>query len=172
MAETGTARAETLGPDGGQQTWKPGPGGAEDAKESAHDLFPSGMLRPGKGAGARGGGPRGMGEEAGRPDAGARHATQPVPGTAAGGTGDHGLGVDNGATRDAGRQQRHEAGRGPGQLRVKRRDAKVRYDTWHGLGGLPQARISLRLVLGIIICNSDNKLLEMVPNTRYFITLY
>ena len=43
MAETGIARAETLGPDGGQRTWKPGPGGAEgptDAKESAHDLFP------------------------------------------------------------------------------------------------------------------------------------
>ena len=30
----------------------------------------------------------------------------------------------------------------------------------------------LRLVLGIIICNSDNKLLEMVPNTRHFIILY
>ena len=109
-AETGIARAETLGPDGGQRTWKPGPGGAEgptDAKESAHNLFPSGMLKPGKGAGARGGGPRGMGEEVGRPGEGARHATQPAPGTAAGGR------VDNGATRDAGRQQRHEAGRGP-----------------------------------------------------------
>ena len=87
MAETGIARAETLGPDGGQRTWKPGPGGAEgptDAKESAHDLFPSGMLKPGKGAGARRGGPRGMGEEVGRPGAEARHATQPAPGTAAG----------------------------------------------------------------------------------------
>ena len=44
LAETGIARAETLGPDGGQRTWKPGPGGAEgptDAKESAHNLFPS-----------------------------------------------------------------------------------------------------------------------------------
>ncbi len=30
----------------------------------------------------------------------------------------------------------------------------------------------LRSVLGIIICNSDNKLLEMVPNTRHFIILY
>jgi len=87
LAETGIARAETLGPDGGQRTWKPGPGVAEgptDAKESAHDLFPSGMLKPGKGAGARGGGPRGMGEEVGRPGAEARHATQPAPGTAAG----------------------------------------------------------------------------------------
>ena len=78
-----------------------------DVKESAHNLFPSGMLKPGKGAGAREGGPRGMGEEVGRPGEGARHATQPAPGTAAGGR------VDNGATRDAGRQQRHEAGRGP-----------------------------------------------------------
>jgi hypothetical protein len=131
LAETGIARAETLGPDGGQQTGKPGPGGAEgptDAKESAHNLFPLGMLKQGKGAGARGGGPRDMGEEVGRPGAGARHATQPAPGTAAGG-------------RDAVRQQRHEAGRGAGQLRVNRRGAKVRYDTWHGLGGLPQARI-------------------------------
>jgi hypothetical protein len=88
LAETGIARAETLGPDGGQRTWKPGPGGAEgptDAKESAHNLFPSGMLKPGKGAGARGGGPRGMGEKVGRPGAGARHATQPARGTAAGG---------------------------------------------------------------------------------------
>jgi len=79
-AETGVARADTLGPDGGQRTWKPGPGGAAgptDAKESAHSLFPSGMLKPGKGAGARGGGPRGMGEEVGRPGAGARHENQP-----------------------------------------------------------------------------------------------
>jgi len=106
-AETGIARAETLGPDGCQRTWKPGPGGAEgptDAKESSHSLFPSGMLKPEKGAGSRGGGPRGMGEEVGRPDAGARHATQPAPGTAAGGraiTGEastmqqHGMLADN-----------------------------------------------------------------------------
>jgi hypothetical protein len=87
-AETGIARAETLGPDGGPRTWKPGPGGTEgptDAKEPAHNLFPLGMLTPGKGAGARGGGPRGMGEEVGRSGARARHATQPAPGTAAGG---------------------------------------------------------------------------------------
>jgi hypothetical protein len=53
-AETGIARAETLGPDGCQRTWKPGPGVAEgptDAKESSHSLFPSGMLKPEKGAG-------------------------------------------------------------------------------------------------------------------------
>ena len=43
------------------------------------------MLKPGRGAGARRGGPRGMREEVGRPGAGARHATQPAPGTAAGG---------------------------------------------------------------------------------------
>jgi hypothetical protein len=57
------------------------------------------MLKPGKGAGARGGGPRGMGEEVGSPGAGARHATQPAPGTAAGGgTGDHGRYVDHALT--------------------------------------------------------------------------
>ena len=85
-AETGIARAETLGPDVGQRTWKPGPGVAEgptDAQESAHSLFPSGIPNPGKRAGAHGVGPRGMGEEVGRPGAGARHATQPAPGTAA-----------------------------------------------------------------------------------------
>ena len=117
LAETGIARAETLGPDGGQRTWKPGPGGSEgptDAKESAHNLFPSGMLKPGKGAGARGGGPRGMGEEVGRPGAGPRHATQPAPGTAAGGraiTGaestmaQHGMLADNKDTRKDGRER-------------------------------------------------------------------
>ena len=73
-AETGNARAETLGPDGGQQTWKPGPGVAEegptDAKESPHILFPLSMPTPGEGAGAGGGGPRGMGAAVGRPGAG------------------------------------------------------------------------------------------------------
>ena len=87
-AETGNARAETLGPDGGQQTWKPGPGVAEegptDAKESPHILFPLSMPTPGEGAGAGGGGPRGMGAAVGRPGAGARHAARPAPGTAAG----------------------------------------------------------------------------------------
>ena len=34
-AETGIARAETLGPDGGQQTWKPGPGVAEGPTDGA-----------------------------------------------------------------------------------------------------------------------------------------
>ena len=75
-AETGNARAENLGPDGGQQTWKSGPGGAEgltDAKESPHILFPLSMPTTGEGAGA-GGGPRGMGSEVGRPGAGARRS--------------------------------------------------------------------------------------------------
>jgi hypothetical protein len=119
-AETGIARAETLGPDGGQRTWKPGPGGAEgptDAKESAHDLFRSGMLKPGKRAGARGGGPRGMGEEVCRPVAGARHATQLAPGTAAGGraitgaaptTTRHGMLADNTDTKLGGGQDNGE----------------------------------------------------------------
>jgi len=35
-----------------------------------------------------------------------------------------------------------------------------------------QIHTPLRSTLGIITCNSDNKLLEMIPNTRYFITLY
>ena len=119
-AETGIARAETLGPEGGQRTWKPGPGGAvgpTDAKESAHNLFPLGMRKPGKGAGARGGGPRGMGEEVDRPRAGARHATQPAPGTEAGGraiTGaastmaQHGMLADNKDTRLGGGQDNGE----------------------------------------------------------------
>ena len=54
-AETGNARAETLGPDVGQQTWKPGPGGAEgltDAKESTQNLFRMKMAGPGGRAGA------------------------------------------------------------------------------------------------------------------------
>jgi len=57
-AETGNARAETLGPDGGQQTWKPGPGGGAgltDAKESTQNLFRMKVAGPGGGAGAGGG---------------------------------------------------------------------------------------------------------------------
>ena len=87
-AVTGIARAETLGPDGGQRTWKPGPdaaAGPTGAQESAPILFPSGTMHSGKNGGARGGGPRGMGEEGGRPGAGTRHATQPPAGAAAGG---------------------------------------------------------------------------------------
>jgi hypothetical protein len=109
--ETGIARAETLGQDGCQRTWKPGPDGAEGptgAQESALSLFPSGTPNPGKTARARGGGPRDMGEEAGRPGAGTQHATQPPAGTAAGGRANtvgaytippHGASVDNNNTR-------------------------------------------------------------------------
>ncbi len=85
---TGIARAETLGPDGGQRTWKSGPDaatGPTGAQESAPILFPSGTMHSGKKGGTRGGGPRGMGEEGGRPGAGTRHATQPPAGAAAGG---------------------------------------------------------------------------------------
>ena len=88
LSETGIARAETLGPDGGQRIWKPGPdaaAGPTGAQESAPILFPSGTMHSGKNGGARGGGPRGMGEEGGRPGAGTRHATQPPAGAAAGG---------------------------------------------------------------------------------------
>ena len=87
-AVTGIARAETLGPDGGQRTWKPGPdaaAGPTGTQESAPILFPSGTMHSGKNGGTRGGGPRGMGEEGGRPGAGTRHATQPPAGSAAGG---------------------------------------------------------------------------------------
>jgi hypothetical protein len=50
-AETGIARAETIGPDGGQRTWKPGPDaavGPTGAQESAPSLFPSGTMYSGK----------------------------------------------------------------------------------------------------------------------------
>jgi len=137
-AETGNARAETLGPDGGQQTWKPGPGGAEgptDAKESPHILFPLSMPTPAEGWGGRGrASGHGRGGWQARRGGAARGAAG--SGNSGGGTGDQGRGVDNSAAWDAGRQQRHKAGREPGQRRVKRRGAKVRYDTWHGLGGL------------------------------------
>jgi len=86
-AETGIDRAETLGPGGGQRTWKPGPDavvGPTGAQESTPSLFPSASTYSGKSGGARAGGPRGMGEEGGRPVAGTRHATQPPAGAAAG----------------------------------------------------------------------------------------
>ena len=87
-AETGIARAETLGPDGGQRTWKPGPDaavGQTGAQESMPILFPSPARCSGNNSGGRGGGPRGMDEEGGRPGAGTRHATPPPAGAAAGG---------------------------------------------------------------------------------------
>ena len=87
-AETGIARAETLGPDGGQRTWKPGPDaavGQTGAQESMPILFPSPAWCSGNNSGGRGGGPRGMDEEGGRPGAGTRHATPPPAGAAAGG---------------------------------------------------------------------------------------
>jgi hypothetical protein len=86
-AETGNAQAETLGPDGGQQTWNPGPGGAAgltDAKEYTQNLFRLKMTRPGKETGAGGGGPRDMGAAVGKPGAGALRVTRPAPGTTAG----------------------------------------------------------------------------------------
>ena len=54
-AETGNAREETLGPDGCQQTWKPGPGdaaGLTGTKESTQHLFRLKMPSPGKETGA------------------------------------------------------------------------------------------------------------------------
>ena len=59
--ETGIARAETIGPDGGQRIWKPGPdaaAGPTGAQESAPILFPSGSMHSGNSGGSRGGGPR------------------------------------------------------------------------------------------------------------------
>ena len=73
---------------------------------------------PGKTAGAHGGGPRDMVEEAGRPVTGARHATQPPAGTAAGGRANtvvaytippHGVTVDNNNTRLGGGQDNGES---------------------------------------------------------------
>jgi hypothetical protein len=86
-AETENARAETLGPDDGRQTWKPGPGGAAgltDAKESTQNLFRLKMVRPGKETEGGGGGPRDMVAAVGKPGAGALRATQPAPETTAG----------------------------------------------------------------------------------------
>ena len=103
-AETGIARAETLGPEGGQRTWKPGPGGAvgpTDAKESAHNLFPLGMLKPGKGAGARGTA-SGHGRGGWKPGLGGAARDAAGSGNSGGGTGDQGRSVDNGATLDDG----------------------------------------------------------------------
>ena len=118
-AETGT-RAETLGPDGGQQTWKQGPGnaaGLTDAKESTHLLFRLKMPTPGEGAGADGDGPRGMVAAVGRPGAGAMHAALPAPGAAAGRRAvrdsvstiaQHGTSADNKSTRLGGGQDNGE----------------------------------------------------------------
>ena len=85
--EKRNARAETLGPDGGSQTRKPGSGGAAgltDAKEYTQNLFRLKMVRPGKETGAGGGRPRDMGEAVGKPGAGSLRATLPAPGTTAG----------------------------------------------------------------------------------------
>ncbi len=87
-AETGIDRAESLGPGGGQRTWKPGPDtavGPTGAQESTPILFPSASTSSGKSGGTGAGGPRGMDEEGGRTGEGTRHATQPPAGTAAGG---------------------------------------------------------------------------------------
>jgi hypothetical protein len=87
-AETGIARAESLGSDGGQRTWKPGPDaavGLTGAQEPMPILFPSAAPSSGGGGGGRGGGPRGVGGGGGGPGAGARHAVPPPAGAAAGG---------------------------------------------------------------------------------------
>ena len=109
--ETGIARAETLGPDGGQRIWKPGPdaaAGPTGAQESAPILFPSGSMHSGNSGGARGGGPRGMGEEEGR------DATRDAAacGSSGGGAGEHGRDVRRTIARCAGGRQQHGAGRG------------------------------------------------------------
>ena len=185
-AETGIARAETLGPDGGQQTWKPGPGGAEgptDAKESPHILFPLSMPTPGEGAGAGGGGARGMGAVVGRPGAGARHAAQPAPGTAAGGRAircavstiaQHGTPADNKGTRLGGGQDNGELsdvaqkyGTTPGTASAvfprlgyaMTYGANINSRPDHNVGYTIQIHTPLHSTFGIITCNSDNKLL-------------
>ena len=85
--ETWNARAETLGPDGGPQTRKPGPGDAVElvgTEKYTQDLFRLKMVRAGRETGADGGGARDMGAAAGKPGGGARRATRPTPGTTAG----------------------------------------------------------------------------------------
>ena len=85
--ETRNARAETLRPDGGPQTLKPGSGGAAglaDAEEYTHNLFWLKMVRAGKETGAGGGGARDMDAAVGTPGAGALRATRPAPGTTVG----------------------------------------------------------------------------------------
>ena len=106
--ETGIARAETLWPDGGQRIWKPGPdaaAGPTGAQESAAILFPSASMHSGNVGGARGGGPRGMGEEGGRPGAETRHATQPPAGAPAGQTTHTWIRQGSTRNRDRGRRQ-------------------------------------------------------------------
>ena len=60
-------------------------------------------------------------------------------GSTGGGAGEHGGVRRKTIATCAGGRQQHGAGRGQGQRRVKRRVATARYDSWHGLGGLPQA---------------------------------
>jgi hypothetical protein len=247
-AETGNARAETIGPDGGRQTWKTGPGvaaGLADAKEYTQNLFRLKMVRPGKetgallNTGADGGGPRDMGAAVGKPGAGALRATQPAPGTTAGeqavkGASStiawHETSAENKNTRLDRVQNNGELSDmaqkygttldttlaifprlgyaiaygansnsqlGPvytkNELKASTQSRQDKGELGnmaelHGttLGTASASAVALIYsmgfnipihtpllsVLGIIICNSDNKLLKMVPNTRYFIPLY
>ena len=91
-AETGIARAETLGPDGGQRTWKPGPDaavGPTGAQESTPSLFPSGTPYSGKSGGAR---RRASGHGRGGGQARRRDATRDAAAcrSTGGGPGEHG----------------------------------------------------------------------------------
>ena len=85
--EMRNVRAETLGPDGGPQTRKPGSGGAAglaDAGEYTQNLFRLKMVRPGTETGAGGGGPRDMVAAVGKPGAGALRVTRPAEQTVKG----------------------------------------------------------------------------------------
>ena len=99
---------------------------------------------------AGGGGPRGMGAAVGRPGAGALRATRPAPGAAAGGR------AVKGATSTVAwhrtladnKNTRLDRGQDNGELSdMAQKDGTIQIHT------------PLRSTLGIITCNSDNKLL-------------
>ena len=129
--ETWNARAETLGPDGGPQTRKPGPGGAVElvgTEKYTQDLFRLKMVRAGRETGAGGGGARDMGAAAGKPGGGALRTTRPTLGTTRGTGGQRSV-IDNCMAQDNCREQKHKAGQGPGQRRLRRHVATARHDT-------------------------------------------
>ena len=92
-------------------------------------------------------------------------------GSSGGGAGKHGRDVRRTIGRCAGGRQQHGAGRGPITTDITGPILSA-VALSYSMGFNIPIHTPLRSVLGIIICNSDNKLLKMVPNTRYFITLY
>ena len=165
-SEKRNAWAETLWPDVGSQTRKPGSGGAAgltDVKEYTQNLFRLKMVRPGTETGAGGGGPRDMVAVVGKAVAGAMAGEQLVKDPSST-TAWYKTSAENKNTR-------LDRGQDNGELV----DMSPQYGMLalgYSVGFTIPIHTPLQLVLGIIICNSDNKLLKKVPNTRYFITLY